>query len=189
MLEVEKLNTDIGNKIVITKDNMSFGVLLSYENVLYLSLYGENNTNSFDIELSDGDIYNIVDKLYHNIRDVKYFYQKNLNEIEIVKNNSLPIENKVFNDDVIDYHSDDEEYDKSSSFILSKELNKYSIKIIPSKELKDNCVVMSIIGCRYGNAIFPFMRFYNDLNNYNFKTRKLTKKCYNTHRVDKYEFY
>lgn len=176
MLDIEKLNTDIGNKIVVTKNNKSFGILLSYENDLYLTLYGENITNSFDIELSDDELYNIIDRLYNNIKNAKYFYEEDLNEIEVVKNDSLPIENKIFNNDVIDYHSDGEEYDKSSRFILSKELNKYSIKIIPSKELKDNCVVMSIIDCRYGNAIFPFMRFYNDLNNYNFKTRKLTRK-------------
>ena len=158
MIDVKKSNLDIGNSIQIIKNNDILSLIYTYNSNLLISIFSKENPVSFKVDLSDGELFLLIDKLYSDL--------KNKNE-----------ENKIFrlfHDDIIDYHSDDSDYSYASRLIIKKNQYDYDLTITENRlEMTKNTVILSKKCSRYDND--EFFQMYENLNNYDIKTRKLNK--------------
>ena len=160
MIEVTKSKTDIGYKVQITKDNNSkiLSLLLTLENDLLVSILDRENPAIFNINLSDENLYLVIDKLFNNIK-------RNSNE-----------DNKLYQGDMVDYHSDESEYNIASRLIIKQNQHDYDLIITENKqENTNNTVIISNKSLRYTNDNQAFFEMFDNLNNYDLKTRKLIK--------------
>lgn len=160
MIDIVKRRTDIGNGLQIIKSNdnlLSF--LLTLDNDLLISVRDATNPAVFNVNLSDEVLYLVIDKLYNII-------QENAKQ----NNNSL-----LFHDNMIDYHSDECDYNVASRLIIMRNNHDYNIMVLENKlEDTNNTVIIANKSMRYSDNQ-PFFEFYNNLNNYDLKTKKLIK--------------
>lgn len=157
MIDYEKKTTNIGTVIKITKDNKELYFSRPYNSCLLISLIDAEYPSVFSVDLSDENLYYLIDELYTEI-------ENNAGE-------------DLFYNGIIDYHSDNFNYEYASRLIITKQDYEYRLTLFENKKEKDkkNIVVISNNSSTYGNDNVPFFKLYNVLNNYDFKTRKLVK--------------
>ena len=157
MIELEKNKTNVGDIIKISKNDKTLYISRPYNNDLFISLSDKEYPSVFTIDLSDDNFYLLIDNLYNTI-----------------KNNGSE---ELFYKNIIDYHSDDYTYEHASRLIITKEQHEYRFVFFQNKKEKseNNTILISNKNSRYGNDSQPFFKMYNDLNNYDFKTRRLVK--------------
>lgn len=164
---------------------------------LYFSISNFENNPSFIIGKENYAVYNIFDRLYNDIisgvlincddfdRNSVIFETDYFRDFEMrtseMRECTLKFlkDTKLVNDDKIEWHSDDFDYDIAPYFEISKFFNSYKISfIIPSLTRKlsdeelfylpkrdDDFISVRIrnSGSRYGMFNIPFMRAYTSL--------------------------
>ena len=156
MIDVKKERTYLGNDIQIIKGNDVLSFLLTQNKDLIISIFTRENPNMFNVNLSDNNLYLLIDKFYNYI-----------------KNNSNKY-NNLFHDEIIDYYSDDTNNDEASRFIIMNNNYDYNLIITRDKFEDDGKVVIIAKNSKkYNNSIF--FDFYEKLNTYDIKTRKLER--------------
>jgi len=160
MIDIVRRRTDIGNGIQIINekgDLLSF--LLTLDNDLLISIRNNEQPAVFNINLSDENLYLLIEKLYENIKN-------DLNDLG---------EHKLFHDNIVDYHSDESDYNVGSRLIITKNKYDYNLMILNNKlDNTNNTVIISNKSMRYmGNIVF--FELYNSLNYYDIITRRLKK--------------
>ena len=154
----EKKNSLNGESVIlVSKDNKLLSISKQYNYDLVLSLEDNEYPSVFSVDLSDENLYLIIDKLYSDI-----------------KNSS---NEELFYDNIIDYRSDYLDFKRASRLIITKQQGAYRIVFFKNKEknANNNDVVISNKNSRYGNYNEPFFKMFEDLRNYNLKTKKLVK--------------
>ena len=178
MLEINKIETNNVNQFEIKKNNKLFYIM--YGGDLDIHFYSnnldKNDKISFYIDLSDDYFYYLIDELYNDIKNVKYFKDNNLNINESNKLINTDDEHNVFYNGYIDFHSDLSKFNDASRLIIKEINHNYIIDLIAGKE-NNNIIDVRISNSksRYGNINLVFMKLYNNLCNYDFKKRKLIK--------------
>lgn len=145
-------------------------IRISFENNLdlYWTYIYEGNilntpaSQSFKITKENFFFYNLIDELYNNIINDNPFGEK-IKKHEYDKFNM----NKLFKNDIINWHSDDCVYEKASILEIKKQNEDYIITFHKSKEgFMSYSVRISNSGSRYGYFNIPFMNMYNKLCEY-----------------------
>lgn len=155
-------------------DNKQF--IISFQNNLdlYFSLVDFDDKSYFIIDKSNYLIYEIFDKLYNDIKCCNIF-----NNDEFNKNYYYRYEyEKLFNNDIIEWKSDDYPDEIAQSFKITKEKDFFKLEFTPlitdtsidyyiEPQLK-NWISVRIrnSGSKYNPFNIVFMRLYNSLCNY-----------------------
>lgn len=135
------------------------------------SILDSETTHEFTITKENYYIYNVFDKLFNSVKDNKlysnYLYDNNFKHGRFEcfnKNNSY----NLFNNGMIEWHSDDFEYDIASCVSIVK-FDDESFKIIFKRNniFKTYAIRFSNSGSRYEPFNILFMNMYNELKNYN----------------------
>ena len=157
MINYEKNQLNGENLIILTKDNKTLQISRPYNLDIVISLLDQEYPSVFSVDLSDENLYLIIDRLYNSIKE----------------SNS----EELFYSDIVDYRGDYLEFKSASRLMITREQGTYRIIFFKSKEKNnsENTVVISNENSRYGKGSEPFFRMYEDLNNYDFKTRRLVK--------------
>ena len=151
--------------------------------------------NTFEITKENYFIYSLFEELYNDIKESRIFipmmheykeddeenfdYWEYLSEEEMNKRNIRYINTtsyrKLFHDNQIEWHSDDDEYEKSDRVIIRKEEDKFVLEFIrPEINLRDNIyrtarsvsIRFRNSGSQYDPYNMIFMRMFNKLQEY-----------------------
>lgn len=144
------------------------------------------NEKEFIITKENYYIYELFYKLYESIKNRKVYCSYNDEEyIEVREDEYNPC--KLFKDGIIDWHSDDNDYENASRLLIKKEDEIFRVTFIKSK--KENDIVMPITysvrfsnsGSRYNPYNIAFMNMYNELKLYdtNYHQMHIEEYLYN----------
>lgn len=135
----------------------------------------EGNLDLYWIYIPNENILNSPNQKQFNITKENYFvYQLFDNLYNDIKNNQEPYEKynpqRLFNNNIIDWYSDDAPYELASRIIIKKEKDSYNLTFIKSKE-HDFWITYSVRFCNSGSRYIPhhqsFMKMYNRLIEHN----------------------
>lgn len=148
------ITTQEGTFIITFEGNLDlYWVYNPRENILNSPMEKE-----FTITKDNFFIYSLFDNLYNEIRNNKRPYDKYNPE-------------RLLNNNIIDWHSDDFPYETASRLIIKKLKDSY--KIIFTKSKEDTIYVTYSVrfrnsGSRHSPHNQSFMKMYNNLINYDF---------------------
>ena len=161
MTDVTKSKLDVGESIQIMKNNKILSFLLTFNRDLLISIFSTEKTASFNVNLGDENLYLLIDRLYTTVQK---------NEEDKLNNYEL------FHDGIVDYHSDECDFNNGSRLIIKKNPYDYDVIINENKlENTKNTVIVSSRYSRYNIDNQPFFDLYENLKNYDIKTRRLNK--------------
>lgn len=184
MLEVEKRkNAHDYDVFAITTEEGTFEISFQNNLDLYWRYCYEGNildtlaTHTFTITKENYFIYSLFDNLYNSIKEGNPYkgYSDNLKKF----NNEL-----LFKNNIIDWHSDDFDYDKASCVMIEKLEEQYKITFKKSKPdwtqglFITYCVRFSNSGSRYKPFNVAFINMYQDLKKYNFDYHQIHMEEY-----------
>ncbi|MBR1416430.1 MAG: hypothetical protein IJ572_01260 [Bacilli bacterium] len=168
MKYITKINTESGVTFVVKILNDTFSIHYSNdENIYWFSSFNPNKNSYekiFTITREYELIYDLIDKLYKDIKDCNIFLndEKNGYIKKIDKYSKTPL----FNNGIIDYHSDDGSYEKVSSLKIYKENNDY--KVVFTKgyhKFIEYYIKINKSSKRYRYFYLVFLKMYQSLEN------------------------
>ena len=162
----------------IKLDEGTFNILFAGNLDLYWNYnckYKELNnidTKEFVISRKDGYIYELIEELYEDIINYNLFsddleYNEDLKKRMKESDESNP--RKLCNNGIIDWHSDDYDFEEAARVLLEKEGNAYKItfvKGIMEYERPTFAIRICNSGTRYPYFNNCFMKMYNKLIDY-----------------------
>lgn len=179
-IEKRRLNYERGEyySFHIKLDDGTFNILFAGNLDLYWDYpckYKElKNTDKkeFIISEKDGYIYELIDELYENIINYDVFsddleYNEDLKKRMKESDESNP--RKLCQDSVIDWHSDDYDFEETARLLIEKDGNLYKItfvKGIIEYERPTFAIRICNSGTRYPYFNNCFMKMYNKLISY-----------------------
>ena len=127
------------------------------------------DTHEFFITKENYFIYQLFDNLYNSIKEGNPFKGSLIENAQI---NKRSLADPLFQNGVIDWHSDEAPYDDASRLLISKTLDTYKVTFVRSKEDMNQglfitfSVRFSNSGSRYDPFNVAFMTMYNKLSEY-----------------------
>lgn len=166
-------NRDIVN---VHTDDGVLSIYFAKDMNLYFDYSGNNIENNseyrFTINKECPFLYECFDNLYDSVMSQRpYRYSENLANTEYVYLLSKCCCELVHDDDIIDWHSDNEDYDLSSVLAIIKEDDSY---ILNFKRARDGHSFVRIRngGSGYDPYNAAFMIMYNKIRNHDFELDK-----------------
>lgn len=181
MTTIEKVETEKGYNFYIKVDEGILVITFAGNLDLYWdfkcdNLLDESDNKSFIIKKDNFFLYNLIDELYNSIKNYDFgnFFYKNDEEYKERFRKGLIDRDKRNNErllknDMVDYHSDDGEYDVVSSFQIKPLDEEYEITFNKGNAMDlypTFAVRISNSGSRYEYFNILFMKMYNELIKY-----------------------
>ena len=194
MMNIEFLNNTFGKYLKLTQNGNTFNILFGSNLDLYfqpvmnrMELFTSDEHLEFKISKEDGFLYEAFMHLYEKIINyipLEEMDSKREREYQKLKDSYRPF--PLVHDNVISWHSDEEDVDTSSILNISKtEDNQIKLEFIKNKPEDDLYLTYAIrfrnSGSTYDPFNFRFMELYNSLCNYyenyqsNHKEKQLQK--------------
>lgn len=194
MLEIKKIKTEFGYSFTILTNQGSFHILYAGNLDLYWSyipdgsILKQTDTKSFIINKENYFLFSLFETLYNKVKECKpfeitevdYFCCETLEDVKLKKQEIQKLNknfkeqqqynpNRLFKNNIIEWHSDDCEYDYTSKVKIKKLNESYLITFEKSKK-ESGCYTYSVrftnSGSRYEHFNQVFMKMYIDLINY-----------------------
>jgi len=120
---------ECNHKSFYLRGNNNKKFIISFQNNLdlYFSLVNFDDEPYFIIDKSNSILYELFDKLYDDIKNCNIFDNDKLNKIELHRYEYK----KLFNNDVIEWKSDDYPDEIAQSFKIIKEKDFFKIEFTP----------------------------------------------------------
>ncbi|MEG1288316.1 MAG: hypothetical protein RSD29_03090 [Bacilli bacterium] len=178
MLEISKEDNElgylIGHSINIITSEGTFKISFAGNLDLYWSFYSFNfngDEKSFTITKENYFIYTLFLELYNNIKDcnVGFNVEDGKHFKDKLKSSEAYNKEKLFENGVVTWHSDDFEYEKSSILKIEEVNDTFVVTFIKSKDdsLYDTFAVrIRNSGSRYEPFNVLFMKMYRKLVEY-----------------------
>jgi hypothetical protein len=186
LLEVKTKTWDFGDIIEISNELDTFEILFGGNGDLYFSpkmkrieLFDLDDPIKFIITLDDNYLYEVFNDLYNNI--INYKVSDNLSS-DFLYQKRVDISRKypLVNNNIISWHSDEDEASISSILNISKENDNIILEFNKSRVDDDMYKTYSIrfrnSGSTYKPFNFSFVELYNKLCDYYFNNKILQKK-------------
>ena len=164
MVKIEKYENERGYTFKINVSEGAFYIIFAGNLELYwyykadLEQLCNLEAKNFFITKENYFLYMLIDNLYENIKN-----NDQLKELDLSNSH------KLFNDDIIDWHSDDYTYEESARLIIEKLKESYKIKFKKGRtDVLDYTfsIRMCNNGSRYTEFCRLFMKMYHDLIEY-----------------------
>jgi len=183
-------------KTFYLKGNNNKQFIISFQNNLdlYFSLVNFDNEPYFIIDKSNSVLYQLFDKLYNDVKNCNIFDNDKLNKFELHRYEYK----KLFNNDIIEWKSDDYHDEIAQSFKIIKEEDFFKIEFTPlientnidyfiEPQLK-NWISVRIrnSGSKYNPFNIIFMKLYNslcDLDEMDFNQIHIDEYLYNKKKL------
>lgn len=171
MQEIERYNNVWGyDTFVINTLEGSFEILFAPNGDLYWDYLSERNVSEdkqiqeITVTKENYFLYELFYKLYESIKNNKVIYN---NEIWLEKD-----ENNLFQNNMIEWYSDELPIDITSKLTIRKENETFKVLFQKSKKSQDGISITYSIrfrnnGSRYNYFYLNFMQMYNELKEYN----------------------
>lgn len=176
MVEITKIKDEYGHYIFNIKTeegifSISFQNNLDlYWNYIYKgNILSKEDKHIFYITKENYYLYYLFDKLYKSVKNQFPLGKTKKEEIPWEKNDDPE---KLFKDNKIIWHSDDDVYEYASTLIIEPEDERYKITFRKSKESNYHYpnlnyqIRITNSGSRYNPYNIPFMKMYNSLVKY-----------------------
>jgi len=195
MLEIDKYRDERGYyTFLINVDGRCFTICFAGNLDLYWGPYGNNrNDDKCDYIITKNNyyFYSLIEELYDSIKNYRA-YNNELNDIyKNIREFDKYNDKKLFKNNKIDYHSDDDVYEKASRLLIERVDEDFKITFIRNKNNHFNTFFVGICnsGSRYRPFNINFMTMYNKLKEYDkenhqihieeYLYKKRKKKWYN----------
>lgn len=194
MIKIDKCKNENGYYFFITTDEGKFEISfagnldLYWSNIYMSTLYEEPSFKKFTISKENYFLYSLFEKLYNGVKNCNVFEMngvdmnlcQNFDELQNrkeqlkimdydLKNYQEYNQERLFKNSIIEWHSDDFEYDKASILKILKEGETFVVIFEKSKEvagIMTYSVVISNSGSRYLPFNMLFMKMYHSLIEY-----------------------
>ena len=182
MLELTKKENGLGyEQYYITTEEGTFeisfqGNLDLYWRYIYKgSILNCEDTHKFTISKENYFLYQLFEELYENIYNNTPFGDDQT---------YMSLNYPLVTNGIIDWHSDDFNYDKASRLMIEKNGEDFGVTFQKSEEdLTDGMFMTYAVrfrnsGSRYDYYNIPFMNMYNNLKNYDFDFHQIHMEEY-----------
>ena len=177
MTTIEKIEYQYGYIFNIYFENGIFNIVFGGNGDLYWSFIPNFETNEISINITKENylLYELIQELYERINNYDFsdiIYKDNEIHREYFKQALIHQDKfndkKLVKDGIIDYHSDDGEYDKVNSFQIIKNGEEYVVTFKKGNNKLINSFAVRICnnGSRYQHFNTIFMRMYTKLVEY-----------------------
>lgn len=172
MLEIDKYIDERGYyTFLVNVDGRYFTITFAGNLDLYWGPYDDNRDNDkheYIITKENYYFYSLIEELYESIKNYRA-YNNELNDIyKNIREFDKYNDKKLFKDNKIDYHSDDDVYEESSRLLIERVGEVFKITFIRNKNNHFNTCFVGICnsGGRYRPFNINFMAMYNKLKEY-----------------------
>ena len=172
MLEIDKYIDERGYyTFLVNVDGRYFTINFAGNLDLYWGPYDvsrDNDKNEYIITKENYYFYSLIEELYESIKNYRA-YNNELNDIyRNIREFDKCNDKKLFKDNKIDYHSDDDAYEESSRLLIERVGEVFKIIFIRNKNNHFNTSSVGICnsGGRYRPFNINFMAMYNKLKEY-----------------------